>query len=100
MDCHSGSPFAMPDKCLTSAPAVIYGHAYRDIGGRAASEERCFSYLAFSVFKIVVIPRPVTRCPAKVQPICASISRSPSRPALIYSRVQAPITLTTHHQRE
>ena len=25
MDYHSDNPFAIPDKCLTSAPAVIYG---------------------------------------------------------------------------
>ena len=27
MDCHSDNPFAIPDKCLTSAPAVIPAQA-------------------------------------------------------------------------
>ena len=41
VDCQPDNPFAIPDRCLTSAPAFIYGqealstargHAYRDVG--------------------------------------------------------------------
>ena len=36
MRCHPDNPSAMPAEFLTSTPAVIYGHACMDAGGRGS----------------------------------------------------------------